>query len=81
MQKRDRKIMICLTDDEFVHLDNLVATYSINGYRASKSFLVRYALKRLPVQQTLSFHNDPVQVSRYRGSKKPIFPRSTLRLK
>lgn len=51
--KRNRKLLICLTDAEFDALDRLVATYSLDGHRASKSFLVRYALKRLPYQQGL----------------------------
>jgi len=50
-QRRDRKILVCLTDAEFDHLNTLVATYSLEGHRATKSFLVRYALKKLPHQQ------------------------------
>lgn len=47
--KRNRKILICMTDDEYAALDRLVETYSVDS-RVSKSFLVRYALKRLPHQ-------------------------------
>lgn len=53
--KRDRKVLICMTDEEYDALDRLVQTYSLEGARATKSFLVRYALKRLPYQQQISF--------------------------
>lgn len=62
-QKRDRKLLICMTDDEFAALDTLVETYSLNGLRASKSFLVRYALKRLPHQQQLPFLDSRVALA------------------
>lgn len=51
-QKRNRKILVCMNDAEFAALDRLVKTYSLEGARASKSFLVRYALKKLPYQQS-----------------------------
>lgn len=53
MQRRDRKILICLTDEEFNALDDLVEIYSLDGHRATKSFLVRYALKSLPSKTSL----------------------------
>lgn len=59
--KRDRKVLICMTDDEYAALDRLVATYSLEGARATKSFLVRYALKCLPHQQQLNF-SEPGQI-------------------
>lgn len=56
MKRRDRKILICMTDAEFEALDDLVENYSFEGYRATKSFLVRYALKNLPSpSKTLPF--------------------------
>lgn len=51
--KRDRKVLVCMNDDEYAALDRLVETYSLHGAVATKSFLVRYALKLLPHQQTL----------------------------
>lgn len=53
--KRDRKVLVCMNDDEYAALERLVATYSLDGARASKSFIVRYALKRLPHQQHFPF--------------------------
>lgn len=53
--KRNKKLLICLSDDEHAFLDELVRTYSLDGSRASKSFLVRYAIKRLPYQSSLPF--------------------------
>ena len=46
--KRDKKLLICMTDDEYSVLEDLINSYSIDGFRATKSFLVRYGLKRLP---------------------------------
>jgi len=46
--KRDRKVLICMNDEELEFLERLVSVYSIDGTRATKSFLFRYALKRLP---------------------------------
>lgn len=48
--KRNRKILICLNDAEFSALEDLEKIYSADGARATKSFLVRYGLKRLPHQ-------------------------------
>lgn len=48
--KRDRKVLICMNDAEFAALENLVEIYSLDGHRATKSFLVRYGLKRLSHQ-------------------------------
>ena len=52
--KRNRKILVCMNDAEFEALEDLEKTYSIDGARATKSFLVRYALKHLP-HQSISF--------------------------
>lgn len=48
--KRTRKILVCLNDAEFAALEDLERVYSVDGARATKSFLVRYGLKRLPHQ-------------------------------
>jgi Arc/MetJ-type ribon-helix-helix transcriptional regulator len=54
MLKRNRKILVCLTDEELAVLDRLVESLSLEGSRASKSFVVRYALKKLPYQLHLN---------------------------
>lgn len=46
--KRDRILPIRLTDAEFEALERLQDVYSFDGSRVTKSFLVRYGLKRLP---------------------------------
>ncbi|MHB8121345.1 MAG: hypothetical protein ACYDG4_04245 [Desulfuromonadaceae bacterium] len=51
--KRNRKILVCMNDAEFEALEALKKTYSLDGCRATKSFIVRYALKRLPHQSTI----------------------------
>lgn len=51
--KRNRKLLVCMNDAEYAALDRLVETYSLHGAVATKSFLVRYALKLLPHQQHL----------------------------
>ena len=58
MSKRTRKILVCLSDEEYSALDRLVDSFSLEGSRASKSFVVRYALKKLPFQMHLNdvFH-------------------------
>lgn len=48
MAKRNRNVMIRLTDAEHDVLEQLEASYSVFGLRATKSFLFRYGLKRLP---------------------------------
>lgn len=53
--KRQRKLIFCMTDDEYSGLERLVETFSLDGARASKSFVIRYALKKLPYQQ--NFHD------------------------
>jgi len=52
-QKRDVKLCIRMSEDERKHLDELVKIYSFDGAVASQSFLVRYALKRLPHQPAI----------------------------
>ncbi len=51
--KRNRKILVCMNDAEFAALESLEKIYSLDGARATKSFLVRYALKRLPHQSII----------------------------
>lgn len=46
--KRDRQVLIRMTDAELEALEQLQSIYSIEGTRATKSFLMRYAIKRLP---------------------------------
>lgn len=53
--KRDRKLLICMNDAEFEALEQLAEKYSVEGQKATKSFLVRYALQLLPQQRHFSF--------------------------
>jgi hypothetical protein len=53
--KRDRKLLICMNDSEYAALEQLVDIFSVEGQKASKSFIVRYALKQLPIQPHFSF--------------------------
>jgi len=48
--KRFRTLVIRLNDDEHAILDRLQKTYNDSGVPASKSFLVRHALKCFPFQ-------------------------------
>lgn len=54
--KRTNTVIVLLTDDEFAALNSLQNNYSSTGANVTKSFLVRYGLKRLP-------HQSPFLVS------------------
>lgn len=45
--KRYRRLLIPVNDEEFLLLESLVASHTIDDKKPSKSFIVRYGLKRL----------------------------------
>lgn len=57
--KRDNKFITCMNDQEYQELDRLVSAYTFDGKPVSRSFLVRYALKRLPHQSNLILTVQP----------------------
>lgn len=50
MGKRILKTLFCLNESELAELEELKQIYSVNGVNASKSSVIRYALKSLPRQ-------------------------------
>lgn len=46
--KRNSKVAFCLNEEERRILDGHVNDYASHGINASLSFVIRYAIKRLP---------------------------------
>lgn len=52
--KRYRRLLVPINDDEYELLTSLVVSHTIDGNSPSKSFIVRYGLKRLAASLNLA---------------------------